>query len=70
MKNRRGTDTRDTLRKILQSLMTKDLAIQFSYTRLDRSRHKTKLEFGSHSLCNIILGTALISIWNNIDATL
>ena len=51
-----GVTPRDTIRKILKSIFTRELAIQFSYTGLGDGRKPGKYIFSEHPLCHKILG--------------
>ncbi|XP_047740693.1 uncharacterized protein LOC108675907 [Hyalella azteca] len=50
-----------TLRAMVKRLMTRNLAVTFSFTGLDRKRMRTKLSFKKHDIYRILLGA--------IDAT-
>jgi len=56
MKQFIGVTGRESIRKILMNIFTKELALKYSYTGLDKFRQKTKFIFSQHPICRFILG--------------
>ncbi|XP_018013830.1 uncharacterized protein LOC108670851 [Hyalella azteca] len=53
-----GCNSKMTTRRLLKRCMSRDLALQFSFTGLGERRTATKQAFGGHLLCTRILGDA------------
>ncbi|KAF2360173.1 hypothetical protein FHG87_009072 [Trinorchestia longiramus] len=61
-----GVRLRDTVRRMLQRLMTPDLAKEMSYSGLGHARQRTKISFKEHPTCQLILD-ALAAVGHNED---